>query len=97
MPAQKLGFLEESIARFFCGEALCGLEYLHSNGIIHRDLKPQNMLVMGDGHIKLTDFGLSAADDEPRSIKESPTVTPSTPSFSAVTSKVQGTFNPIAS
>ena len=64
-----LGFLEEAIARFFLGEAVCGLQYLHSSGIIHRDLKPQNMLITRDGHIKLTDFGLSAVDDPPASPK----------------------------
>lgn len=35
------------------------LEYIHGAGIIHRDLKPDNLLINHDGHIKLTDFGLS--------------------------------------
>eukprot|EP01090_Pellita_catalonica_P019047 TRINITY_DN632_c0_g1_i1.p1 TRINITY_DN632_c0_g1~~TRINITY_DN632_c0_g1_i1.p1 ORF type:complete len:389 (-),score=39.90 TRINITY_DN632_c0_g1_i1:78-1193(-) len=51
--------LPESMARMYIAETVLALEYLHSKGIVHRDLKPDNMLIGADGHIKLTDFGLS--------------------------------------
>jgi serine/threonine protein kinase len=54
-----LGRFTEEQARFYFGEILLGLEYLHSNGVLYRDLKPENILIDLDGHIKLTDFGLS--------------------------------------
>ena len=56
---RSLGALEESIARKYMCEVILALEYCHAQGIIHRDLKPDNILISSDGHIKLTDFGLS--------------------------------------
>ena len=34
-------------------------EYMHGMDIIYRDLKPENLLVSGDGYLKLTDFGFA--------------------------------------
>ncbi|KAL5006224.1 hypothetical protein ScPMuIL_015030 [Solemya velum] len=53
------GYFDEDMAILYTAEVTLALEYLHSRGIIHRDLKPDNMLVSNQGHIKLTDFGLS--------------------------------------
>ena len=36
-----------------------GLAYIHGKGIVHRDLKLENVLVGPDGHVVLTDFGIS--------------------------------------
>ncbi|KAF5480281.1 hypothetical protein F2P56_001043 [Juglans regia] len=56
---RNLGCLDEDMARVYIAEVILALEYLHSLNVIHRDLKPDNLLIGQDGHIKLTDFGLS--------------------------------------
>ncbi|XP_059517009.1 serine/threonine-protein kinase greatwall isoform X3 [Myotis daubentonii] len=53
------GYFDEMMAVKYISEVALALDYLHRHGIIHRDLKPDNMLISNEGHIKLTDFGLS--------------------------------------
>lgn len=56
---RNVGCLDETVSKIYLAEVVLALEYLHSLGIVHRDLKPDNLLIAHDGHIKLTDFGLS--------------------------------------
>ena len=51
-------FTERDV-QFYLAELASALAHLHTLGIIYRDLKPENVLLAADGHIKLTDFGLS--------------------------------------
>ncbi|XP_025029214.1 ribosomal protein S6 kinase alpha-3 isoform X2 [Python bivittatus] len=54
----KVMFTEDDV-KFYLAELALALDHLHSLGIIYRDLKPENILLDEEGHIKLTDFGLS--------------------------------------
>ncbi|HJT76284.1 MAG TPA: serine/threonine-protein kinase, partial [Gemmataceae bacterium] len=48
----------EEVVQF--GQQLCSaLQHAHEHGIIHRDLKPSNLMVLPDGTVKLTDFGIA--------------------------------------
>lgn len=52
-------YFTEAEARLYIGEVILALETLHNLGIIYRDIKLENILLDSDGHIVLTDFGLS--------------------------------------
>jgi protein-serine/threonine kinase len=56
--------LSEQEAKVYIAEVILALEYLHNQGIIYRDLKPDNIIIAEDGHLKLTDFGLSKENVE---------------------------------
>ncbi|XP_046977897.1 ribosomal protein S6 kinase 2 beta [Vanessa cardui] len=56
--SKEVMFTEEDV-KFYLAELALALEHVHKLGIIYRDLKPENILLDADGHIALTDFGLS--------------------------------------
>lgn len=52
----KLGWKETV---HFTIQILRALQHAHDNGIVHRDIKPQNIMLLSDGTIKVTDFGIA--------------------------------------
>lgn len=50
----------EEVAAFYMAEMVLALDHLHRDlGVVYRDLKPENCLLDAEGHLLLTDFGLS--------------------------------------
>jgi CRP-like cAMP-binding protein len=51
------GAFKPAAARFYASEVFLALEFLHHRHFVYRDLKPENVLVDGNGHVKLADLG----------------------------------------
>lgn len=56
---EQQGVLPWKDALYFATQILCALQHAHDKGIVHRDIKPQNIMLLKDGTIKVTDFGIA--------------------------------------
>nr|VDD26539.1 unnamed protein product [Brassica oleracea] len=56
--------LPEATVRRYTGSVLRGLRHIHANGFAHCDLKLRNILLCGDGAVKIADFGLAKRTEE---------------------------------
>ncbi len=56
---ERRGRLKYAETLHFITQIMRGLSHAHSRGIVHRDIKPQNIMVLRDGTVKVTDFGIA--------------------------------------
>jgi len=56
--------LPRASVRIYMAELVAALGYCHSRGVRHRDLSAKNVLLRGDGHLLIADFGMAALEEE---------------------------------
>jgi protein-serine/threonine kinase len=55
----KYDTFSEDVTRFYIAECVNAIHAIQQMGFVHRDIKPDNLLIDQNGHLKLSDFGLS--------------------------------------
>jgi hypothetical protein len=63
---RRSGPLPTEAVAALAGQLMSALEAAHTAGIVHRDVKPSNVMVLPNGRVKLTDFGIAQSLDDPR-------------------------------
>lgn len=56
---RKAGRFSKEFTKFYSGQIILVLQYLHAKKIVYRDLKPENLLISQGGYLKITDFGFA--------------------------------------
>ncbi len=67
---QQQGVLTWKETVHLISQVLQALSHAHSKGVVHRDIKPQNMMLLSDGTIKVTDFGIARFSNNTRTMTE---------------------------
>jgi len=70
----KKGALPVAEFMHFAPQIASALEHAHSRGIIHRDIKPQNIIILNDGTLKVTDFGIARFTQAPQNAENGETL-----------------------
>lgn len=56
---RKSGRFSKEFSKFFAGQIVLVFAFLHSKDVAYRDLKPENLLISGNGYLKVIDFGFA--------------------------------------
>ena len=68
---EQTGVISPEDTVYFITQILLALQHAHDKGIIHRDIKPQNIMLLENGNIKVTDFGIARfSRSESRTLSE---------------------------
>ncbi len=67
---QQQGYLTWKETVHLISQVLAALSHAHSKGVVHRDVKPQNMMLLSDGTIKVTDFGIARFSNNTKTMTE---------------------------
>lgn len=67
---ERRGLLNWRESLHFITQIMRALSHAHSRGIIHRDIKPQNIMVLRDGSVRVTDFGIACLENSTQTLTQ---------------------------